>query len=75
MNNLIYNLCSKYKLFYIDVFRAFLNRFGYRNVNLFPAWDPVRKAFDIHPNAKGKGVMARFYIRLIHSRWFNPMGY
>lgn len=75
INNIIYNLCSTMKLYYVDVFSAFLNRYGYRNANLFPAWDPVRKAFDIHPNAKGKGVMAKFYIRLIHSRWFNPMGY
>ena len=75
MNNLIYNMCSIMKLYYVDVFSAFLNRYGHQNTNLFPAWDSVKKSFDIHPNAKGKGVMAKFYIRLIHSRWFNPMGY
>ena len=75
MNNLLYNLCSRYKIFYLDAFSYFLNRFGYRDSTLFPAFDPIRGIFDIHPNSKGMGVLALIYIRRIHSRWFNPLGY
>ena len=75
MNNMLFNLCSRYKTFYIDVFSAFLNCHGGRNDMLFPAFDSIKRYSDIHPNAKGNGVLARFYIYLIHSRWFNPLGY
>ena len=75
MNNLLFDLCSRYKLFYIDVFRSFLNNYGFRNTKLFPAFDEVKNMFDIHPNARGMGVLAKHYIFLIHSRWFNPLGY
>ncbi len=75
MNNLLYDLCSRYKLFYLDVFGSFLNEYGNSNLSLFPAYDKVRQSGDIHPNAKGMGVLARHYIYLIHSKWFNPLGY
>ena len=75
MNNLIYNLCSKYKLFYIDVFNSFLNSHGNRNLSLFPTFDRVKNLWDIHPNARGMGVLAKHYIYLIHSKRFNPLGY
>ena len=76
MNNLIYNLCSRYKLFYLDIFHAFLNQSGDRNDKLFPEFDSNRNSFDIHPSTrKGMPVLAKFYLRLIHSKWFNPMGY
>ena len=75
MNNLIYNLCSRYKLFYIDVFNSFLNSSGNRNLKLFPVYDSIKNLWDIHPNKKGMGVLAKHYIYLIHSKWFNPMGY
>ena len=75
MNNLLYNLCSKFKLFYLDIFPAFLNTQGGINSSLFPKYDTVKKLFDIHPNKRGMGVLARFYIYIIHSKWFNPCGY
>lgn len=75
MNNLMYNLCSRFKIFFIDVFRSFLNYHGNRNLHLFPAYDSIKKIWDIHPNKKGLGVLARHYIFLIHSKWFNPLGY
>ena len=62
-------------MFYMDVFPNFLNYDFTRNVMLFPKFDEVKRAFDIHPNARGFGVLARSYIFLIHSRWFNPKGY
>ncbi len=75
MNNLIYNMCSRFKLFYLDIFHAFLDSQGCINTRLFPAYDTVKKCFDIHPNKRGMGVLARFYIFIIHSKWFNPLGY
>ena len=75
LNNLIYNLCSRLKIFYIDVFRSFLNDHGSRNLTLFPSYDSSKHIWDIHPNKKGMGVLARHYIFLIHSKWFNPLGY
>ncbi len=75
MNNLLFNLCSRFHLYYLDVFGSFLNRWGYRNSDLFPQFDSTKELYDIHPNKRGMGVLARHYIYLIHSRWFNPLGY
>ena len=75
MNNMIYNLCSRFKIYYMNIFNAFLDSWGERNSRLFPEFDTVKQLHDIHPNTKGMGVLAKFYIYLIHSRWFNPMGY
>ena len=75
MNSLIFDLCSRFRLFYLDIFGAFLNSYGHRNNSLFPKFDEVKRSFDIHPNSKGMGVLAKRYIYLIHSRRFNPLGY
>ena len=74
MNALLFSLCSRYKLFYIDAFRLFVDNFGCRILNLFPKVEKNEK-LDIHPDKKGMGVMARNIIFLIHSNWFNPLGY
>ena len=75
MNNLIFNLCSKNKIFFVDAFTCFLNRYGNRNLHFFPKYDEKKNFFDIHPNPRGMGILARKYIFLIHSTWFNPMAY
>ena len=75
MNNLIYRLCSRFKLYYVDVLSIFLNESGYRDSRLFPEFDKIKNEFNIHPNKRGMGVLAKVYIYFIHSRWFNPMGY
>lgn len=75
MNNMIYYTCSRFKLFYMDIFGSFLNINGSINPYLFPKYDVAKKAFDIHPNKRGMGVLAKAYIYIIHSKWFNPMGY
>ena len=75
MNDLIFNRCSQYKIFYLDVFWAFLDRSGDRNDKLFPGYGESGR-YDIHPSKKvGMPVLARFYLHLIHSKWFNPVGY
>jgi hypothetical protein len=48
---------------------------GYRDSRLFPEFDKIKNEFNIHPNKRGMGVLAKVYIYFIHSRWFNPMGY
>ena len=75
MNRLIFNLCSKHKIFFIDAFSCFLNRFGNRNIYLFPKFDARKQIFDIHPNPRVMGVLARQYIFLINSKRFNPLPY
>ena len=75
MNKLIFDLCSRFKIFYLDVFTSFLNKFENRNLNLFPVFDSIKKLWDIHPNSKGMGVLASHYIFILHSKWFNPMGF
>ena len=58
-----------------DVFWAFIDRSGNRNERLFPKRDN-KGFYDIHPSPKaGMPVLAKFYLRIIHSKWFNPMGY
>ena len=75
MNKLIFELCSRFRLYFIDIFSGFLDYNGCRDNRLFPKFDVNRNSFDIHPNERGMGVLARAYIYLIHSRWFNPLGY
>lgn len=75
MNNLIFDMCSRNRMFYIDVFKLFIDRYGRRNINLFPKFNTEKNSYDIHPNKRGFGVLARNIIFLIHSKWFNPLGY
>ena len=75
MNNLIFSLCSRYKILYLDNFSLFLDNRGRRKLALFPEYNQERKYFDIHPNQKGMGVLAKEFIFRIHSKWFNPLGY
>ena len=75
MNVMIYEMCAKFNLFYLDIFGSFIDGYGFRNQALFPNFDQAKKLYDIHPNKKGMGILARFYIFLIHSKWFNPLGY
>ena len=75
MNNLIFDMCSKFRLYYLDIFPVFLNWNGSLNSKLFPPYNSVRNCFDIHPNKRGMGALAKCYIYLIHSKWFNPLGY
>ena len=68
-NRLIFHVCSHERVFMLDVFRSFLFK-GFRNPWLFP-----NNVNDIHPNNKGLGVLAKFYIDRIHSRFFDPFSH
>ena len=70
-NNLLYDLCVKNHIYYVNVFHNLLDIKGCkRNPALFP-----REESDCHPNLRGMGVLAKVYIFLIHSRRFNPLGF
>ena len=65
MNVLIYDMCTKHKLFYLNIFGAFIDRYGHRNKLLFIKFDESKNIFDIHLD-KMNG-----YIFLIHSKNHN----
>ena len=75
MNGLLYDLYSRYKLYFIDAFRLYVDNFGRRILSLFPSGNTKDRVIDIHPNSRGMGVMAKNLIFLIHSKWCNPFGY
>ena len=75
MNRLLFGLCSKNRVFFVDAFTPFLNSFGNRNLSLFPKRDEKKQFLDIYPNDKGMSILARQYIFLIHSRRFNPLAH
>ena len=74
-NQIILNECIFRKFYVIDAFRSFMlptrSRWSphIRNDSLF-------SGVDIHPSVnKGNAVLARLYIRVLHSRYFNPYVY
>ena len=73
-NSLLFEVCSYTKIYFLNVFGAFLqynrNKKGwFRNEFYFVNFN------NIHLNKIGLGMLARSYIRLIHSDQFNPLGF
>ena len=66
-NRIVYHVCSHEKVHMLNVFSSFLYN-GYRNPALFPL-----TPYDIHPNSRGIGILAKFYIDRIHGRRFDPL--
>jgi len=71
-NQIIFNECVFRRFYIIDAFNSFTlpvwNRWSphIRNDRLF-------SGSNIHPSDnRGNGVLARLYIRVLHSRYFNP---
>ena len=74
-NQIIFNECIFRRFYIIDAFGSFMlptrSRWSphIRNDRLF-------SGSDIHPSVKkGNGVLAKLYIRVIHSKFFNPSVY
>ena len=70
-NKILFDVCLYKRFYYIDAFYSFLQprywgRPQLRNEQLF-------NINDIHPNARGLGILARFYIFALTSRYFNPL--
>ena len=65
-NDIILHVCTHERVYIVNVFRNFLLK-GFRNPDNFRA-----SSTDIHPNSRGFGVLARFYINMIHFKYFYP---
>ena len=74
-NRILFNECVFRRFFFMDVFYSF-TKFKRRFSEPVKRFDPLFESNGIHPNPqKGMGVLARIYIRAIHSRYFNPYIY
>ncbi len=74
-NRIIFNECVFRKYYFIDAFRPF-TKFKRLRGEPVKRFDRLFEVGGIHPNKeRGLGVLARFYIRAIHSRFFNPFVY
>ena len=68
-NNLLINCCAFEHFYYLDVIPNFLDERGmFRSKALFNS-----SVKDIHPNNRGMGVLAKYYIFVIHNKRFNPL--
>ena len=73
-NKLVYEVCSFTKSYFLDIFEKFLS-LDYRTGNYYRCESLFVNTSNVHPNKRGLGVLAKSYLRLIHSNRFNPLGY
>ena len=78
MNEMIFDACRKNNSYYIDMMSNFLvaDNLGrlVRNEELF-LQNYIGDFINCHLNFKGIGMLARKYIKRIHSTTFNPLAY
>ena len=68
-NSILFNTCVHLRLYYINVFHDFLDPWKYTlNWGIF-------ERDGIHPNKRGLGFLARYYMFIIHNKLFNPLGW
>ena len=74
-NRLLFHACA-YTGTYIlsDIFDKFLY-LNYASGNLYRRESYFKSPSNIHPNKVGLSVLAKSYIRIIHSNRHNPLGY
>ena len=72
INDILYNCCSHAHFYYMNILNFFLDKWGSKRSSLL---FNNRSSSDVHPNVRGMGVLARFYIYHLHSRRFNPIAY
>ena len=71
-NRIIHNECIFRHFYYIDAFWPF-TKFYRQWDEPITRFDPLFENNGIHPNPeKGLGVLARMYMRALHSKFFNP---
>ncbi len=74
-NRIIFNECVYRRYYFIDVFIP-LTKFKRQRYEPIRRFDKLFERNGIHLNDDcGMGVLARFYIRAIHSKFFNPYVY
>ena len=76
-NRMIYNECIYRKFYIIDAFPYFTaeRQWGKPHIIRF---DPLFEENGIHPSnvvGGGMGILARLYLRALHSKYFNPYWY
>ena len=67
-NCMLFKACTRFKCMMLNVFDKFLDRNGFRSRLLFPANDR-----NVHLNPAGLGKLAKMYLTIIHSNYFNPL--
>ncbi len=71
-NRILYNECIYRRYHFIEVFHPF-TKFRRQKYEPVCRFDRLFERGGIHPNPeRGMGVLARYYIRALHSRFFNP---
>ena len=74
-NSILFKECVFRRFYFMDVFYPF-TKFKRAPNEPIRRFDPLFEKNGIHPNKeRGLGVLARFYIRAIHSKYFNPFVY
>ena len=74
-NRMLFNECKFRHFYFIDVFYPF-TKFRRARREPIKRFDHLFEVNGIHPNKeRGLGVLARYYIRAIHSQYFNPYVY
>lgn len=73
-NRLLFEVCTYSKAYFLNVFNVFL-KYDQSKRGLFRDEFYFVNPKNIHLNKVGLGLLARFYIKQIHSNQFNPLGY
>ena len=74
-NRMIWNECTYRRFHFIDAFFPFI-KFNRKHNEPYRRFDNFFEDRGIHPSPdKGMGVLARKYIRALHSNYFNPLVY
>ena len=67
-NCMLFKACARFRFSVINVFDKFLDGNGFRSRLLFPANDR-----NVLLNSAGLGKLAKMYLTIIHSNYFNPL--
>ena len=67
-NCMFFKACTRFRFSVINVFDKFLDKNGFRSRLLFPANDR-----NVLLNSVGLGKLAKMYLTIIHSNYFNPL--
>lgn len=73
-NSMLFEVCEFKKIYFLDVFDKFLTynpirRYYFRNENFYI------DSSNVHLNRQGMSILARAYLKCIHSDRFNPLGF
>ena len=67
-NHMLFKTCTRFRFLMINVFEKFLGKNGFRSKIFFAQNDR-----NVHLNSAGLGKLAKLYLTIIHSNYFNPL--